>query len=413
MDTTVTVNMAKNSIYKNAMNTTFLKIASSLFCMTTLLSCLEENSGGKKIAVSETTLNVEATANSRTSFEIQPYEQWTVVPSVDWLNVALARGENDNTIVTLIAEENDNMDVRTAEIVVTAPGVTPVTISLAQKCAPLHPIDYKALCGNLPKKDSAILFAAGLISFPNTRERVVAIAPDGTELFFTRLGNQGPRIYRSVYRDRKWQEAELASFSVNNIATEPFISPDGNKLFFVSARAESPSPDIWMSVKENNIWGSPTRLGETINTSGEEWHPSVSANGDLYFASTKAGGSGNADLYFSKYVNGAFTANHNLGNVLNTAYNEWDPYISPDGKYMIFKSDRPGGLGGMDMYISLKKNGKWTTPQNLGAPINTAIDDDAGDVTPDGKYLIFARESIGVMDVYWIRTDALKKFIQN
>jgi len=331
------------------MKTLCLKIASGIFPVITLFNCSEESSYEKKITVSETMLNVEATAN----------------------------------------------------------------ISQAQKCVPpYHAIDYKAFGGLLPKKDETILFASGLISSPTTAERVVAISPDGSELFFTRIGNQGPRVYRSAYSNRNWQAAELASFSLNTVATEPCISPDGKKLFFISATPENPSPDIWVCQRSNNAWGAPTRLSENVNTIGEEWHPSVSAKGDLYFASTKAGGSGNADLYFSKFESGSYAMNQNLGTAINTAYNEWDPYISPDAKYMIFKSDRPGGFGGMDMYITLKKNGHWTAPQNLGAPINTAINDDAGDVTPDGKYLIFARMSPGVMDVYWIHMDALKNFIK-
>lgn len=273
-------------------------------------------------------------------------------------------------------------------------------------------INYKDFGTSSPGKDSAIVFAPGLISTPTTDERVVAIAPDGSELFFMRIGNQGPRIYSSSYRNGKWQAAALADFSANDIATEPFISPDGTKLFFVSARMETPSPDIWVSERSNNVWAAPKRLGENVNTSAEEeWHPSVSSNGDLYFASTRIGGKGGADLYFSRFENGDYAKSQNMGDDINSSYNDWDPYIHPDGKYIIFKSNRPGGFGGMDMYISVKKDGKWTAPQNLGAPINTADDDDAGDVTPDGKYLIFARGARGAMDVYWINMEALERFI--
>lgn len=393
------------------MKTSRLKIAFGLSVMITLLSCSEQDNLATD-QISEKWVNIEAAANSKATFEIRSDAKWTLVSSAEWLDFTLRSNGNNSTTVTLTAEQNDEMDVRTTEIIASAPGTTPITIRLTQKCRPYHSIDYKAFGGPLPKKDLAILFASGLVTTPTTAERVVSISPDGSEMFFTRIGDQGPRIYRSAYRNRNWQAAELASFSLNNIATEPCISPNGNILFFISATPEHPSPDIWMSQHSKNGWGSPTRLDENVNTSGEEWHPSVSANGDLYFASTKAGGSGNADLYFSKFENGNYTMSQNLGAAINTASNEWDPYVSPEGEYIIFKSDRPGGLGGMDMYITLKKNGNWTTPQNLGAPINTSINDDAGDVTPDGKYLIFARESFGVMDVYWIHMDALKGFIK-
>lgn len=276
-------------------------------------------------------------------------------------------------------------------------------------------IDYHGL-GKLPTKDSAILFAPGMISQPNRYERVVAFDPNGSELFFSVVekGWTNQKILSSKYTNGKWQKPELANFSKNFNCAEPFISPNGKKLFFVSNRSSGAgwNFDIWMLNKVDTSWSAPIRLDENINTEAGEWHPTVSKNGDLYFASQRSEGFGQADLYFSKYENEEYCISENLGATINTEYNEWDPYISPDNRYLIFKSDRPGGYGHMDMYISLRRTNKWSTPKNLGSVINTEYMDDTGYVTPDGKYLIFARKNDWeFMDIYWIETGAIKKII--
>ena len=107
---------------------------------------------------------------------------------------------------------------------------------------------------------------------------------------------------------------------------------------------------------------------------------------------------GKADLNFSKFENNKYVYCENLDSIINTEYNEWDPFISPDNMYLIFKSDRPGGYGQYDMYVSLMIDNKWTIPKNLGLSINTLIEDDTGNVTPDGKYFTFySKEILGYL----------------
>ena len=154
------------------------------------------------------------------------------------------------------------------------------------------------------------------------------------------------------------------------------------------------------------------RLDDNVNSKVGDWHPSVSNNGDLYFGSLRSEGFGKADLYYSKFENDKYLNCENLGSTINTEHDEWDPFISPDKKYIIFKSNRPGGYGQFDMYISLNVDGKWTLPKNLGSVINTSIEDDTGDVTPDGKYFIFSRKNEWeFMDMYWIKTDLINELL--
>lgn len=266
----------------------------------------------------------------------------------------------------------------------------------------------------LPPKDSAIWFAPGLISKLDRYERVVTFDPNGSELFFSVVEKQwlGQKILSSKFVDGIWQEPEIAEFSKDYNCTEPFISPDGNKLFFISNQPPGGGwdYDIWMTQKTKTGWSSPVRLNDNVNTKTGEWHPAVSATGDLYFATQKEDGFGKADIYFSAFIDNYYTKSQNIGEIINTEYNEWDPYVNPGGDLLIFKSDRPNGFGKMDMYVSHKRNGKWSEPKNLGPKINTELNDDSGDITPDGKYLIFARnQGWDFMDIYWIETEAIKE----
>jgi Tol biopolymer transport system component len=158
-----------------------------------------------------------------------------------------------------------------------------------------------------------------------------------------------------------------------------------------------------MIQKKDTGWSTTERISDNVNSKDGDWHPAVAKNGDIYFASIREGGFGKGDIYFAQFIDGHYQKSENMGIEINTKYNERDPYISPNGEYMLFKSDRPGGYGHMDMYVSFKKDNKWTTPKNLGPKLNTQYMDDTGDVNPDGKYLIFARRNYWeFMDIYWI-----------
>jgi Tol biopolymer transport system component len=271
-------------------------------------------------------------------------------------------------------------------------------------------IRYDGL-GPIPSKDQALPFGADVLPLPSSAERVVAIHPNGSELFFTRLAAPGPQIMRSDFRDGAWQAPEQASFSDVGINTEPSISPDGRTLFFVSTRPPSRGTNIWKTELSDSGWSTPSRLSDSVNGPGNEWHPQVVANGDLYFAADDRGDSlGSADLYVSKRKNGAYQDAINLGNRINTSAAEWDAYVDPTERFMLFKSDRAGGYGGTDIYISHREKGGWGKAKNLGPVVNSANDEDSGELTPDQRFVIFARRANNAAPwvLYWIDADALR-----
>jgi len=158
--------------------------------------------------------------------------------------------------------------------------------------------------------------------------------------------------------------------------------------------------------RDAGSWSEPHRLGVAVNSGTGEWHASVARDGSLYFASSERDGQGGADIYMVADPKDATSGAMNLGAPINGPFHEWDPYIDPDGGYLLLKSDRPGGFGGMDMYISFPDSGGWTEPVNLGSPINTPLDEDSGDIILDGESLVFARQDgWRSMDLFWTRFD--------
>lgn len=128
-----------------------------------------------------------------------------------------------------------------------------------------------------------------------------------------------------------------------------------------------------------------------VNSEINEYFPTLTKDGKtLYFGSQRAGGFGSVDLYRSKLVGGKWSAPENLGEAINTAAEEFEPFIAPDESYLIFMGGgRADGLGGFDLYISRNENGKWTKAQNLGAPINSPADELSAKITRDGRYFFW------------------------
>jgi Tol biopolymer transport system component len=136
-------------------------------------------------------------------------------------------------------------------------------------------------------------------------------------------------------------------------------------------------------------WGAPSNLGAPVNSAGNEWYPTVASDGTIYFGSDRPGGKGQTDLYRCRFVNGAYAEAENLGDAVNTRFNEFEPYVAPDQSYLIFMAARPGGAGGADLWVSYNRGGKWTEAKNLGERVNTPGSEYSPKVSPDGRYFFF------------------------
>jgi len=127
----------------------------------------------------------------------------------------------------------------------------------------------------------------------------------------------------------------------------------------------------------------------------------------VYFGATLSDSFGEGDFYHAIKKDGTWHINH-LPAPFNTKGYEWDPHISPDGSFMIFQSERLGGFGGTDIYVSFKQGKQWQDPINLGATINGASYETAAKITPDGKYMFFTlAPDKGEPIIYWVSADVI------
>jgi Tol biopolymer transport system component len=243
------------------------------------------------------------------------------------------------------------------------------------------------------------LFAPGAISTGDF-ESHPAFTPDGRTLYYLK---DNPAftfwtIVVSNFRNGRWTDPEVAPFSGRFSDADPFITSDGKKFFFISSRPVAGQPadkpkddlDIWVMELTAKGWGEPANLGAPVNSAGNEWYPTVAADGTLYFGSDRPGGKGQTDLYRCRFVDGKYGEAENLGDAVNTRFNEFEPYVAPDESYVIFMAARQGGVGGSDLWVTYNRAGKWTEAKNLGDRVNTPGSEYSPKVSPDGKYFFYS-----------------------
>lgn len=152
------------------------------------------------------------------------------------------------------------------------------------------------------------------------------------------------------------------------------ISPDGNTLF--TFQSNSNEGDLYISSLSGSEWSKPELLNKNINSESWEGSCSISSDGRfLYFASERPGGYGGKDLYVSEKINGDWGAAKNLGPTINTKYNEDAPFIHADGISLFFSSEGHKSIGGYDIMYSINKDNKWIEPVSMGIPLNTTEND--------------------------------------
>src|SRR5262245_32993586 len=141
----------------------------------------------------------------------------------------------------------------------------------------------------------------------------VAMTPDQKTAYFCRAAADfGYWTILETHRTGgAWSKPTMAPFSGRWSDADPHVTPDGSKLFFISNRPDSgdvarPTCDLWMVERAGPRWGEPRRLGSEVLTEATEWSPSISANGNLYFGTTRAGGKGRDDLWMSRLEDGRY-----------------------------------------------------------------------------------------------------------
>jgi outer membrane protein OmpA-like peptidoglycan-associated protein/Tfp pilus assembly protein PilF len=262
-------------------------------------------------------------------------------------------------------------------------------INFAQE-AIQHPVEFQ------PQKVTGDLHQFPLQYFP------VLTVNQETMIFTGRRGIT-PRYDEDIYVSRKddqgkWQAPEPLSENINTIHNEGTcsISADGRTLIFTACEGRQGygSCDLFASYRKGDEWSVPKNLGPEVNSSAWESQPSLSADGNtLFFISDRPGGQGKRDIYITQRDRqGKWGKAKNAGSVINTSRDEVSPFIHVNGQTLYFASNGRPGFGGFDLYVTERENGKWNEPKNLGYPINTYADQASLFITADGQDAYYSNE---------------------
>ena len=189
------------------------------------------------------------------------------------------------------------------------------------------------------------------------------------DLFFSRKNEQG-----------KWQPVEMIEGEVNTEYDEgaSCLSPDGKTMYFTRCSSDPDYPryaEIWKSQRSDATWGKPTKCDISRDTLSSFAHPAVSPDGQwLYFVSDMPGGEGGLDIWRTRILDSGFGGMENLGRPINTAGDEMFPSFRPNGD-LYFSSDGHPGMGGLDIFIAREDSVRGTVVENLQFPLNSSADD--------------------------------------
>ncbi len=222
-------------------------------------------------------------------------------------------------------------------------------------------------------------------------------------------GQPYENVYVS-YKDREgnWQKPEVLNINppVGHLATIN-VAADGQTLFVY--RDDGGNGNIYESKLVGEVWSEPVLMGSDINTKSWETHGALSADGNtFYFVSDRKDGSiGGRDIYrVVRLPNGEWSKSQNLSPVINTPYDEDGPFIHPNGRTLYFSSMGHNSMGGFDIFMTeMNDDGTWTSPKNLGSPLNSTDDDAFFVTTADGRRGYFSSDKIGgygEKDIYFV-----------
>jgi hypothetical protein len=248
---------------------------------------------------------------------------------------------------------------------------------------PFHHLitSFLLISGIASAQEEVTLFDTKLNQFLNVRD--FCISENGNEAFFT-IQSPDSKISQLAYltkENKEWSEPVLMPFCDENMYMEPFLTYDGKRLFFVSDRPNNRSTDgkknfdIWYVERksQNDKWSEPINLGSPVNTEFDEFYPTLSQNGNLYFTMEAPTGMGKDDIYMSQWNGKSYDTPVLLNDNVNSDGYEFNAFISKDESFLLYtKYNAVGGLGSGDLYISRKDaQGNWLQAENLGEKINT------------------------------------------
>jgi len=261
--------------------------------------------------------------------------------------------------------------------------------------------------GVIPK-----VFAPGIVSIEDQTEFGSVFSKDRNKFYYAVEINGRAEIRMMRFESGLWHKSETILFHKEYSFNDPFLSPDNNRLFFISDRplngvGRKKDYDIWYIERTGRGWSQPINAGTNINSNKNEYYVSFTTAGKMYFSSNRADSRGeNYDIYASGLIDGVFQPALKLGPEINSDFYEADVFIAPDESFIIFSVIHRDEINSGDLFVSFRmEDGQWQQRMSLGEPINSPSNDFCPYVTPDGRYLLYAREQ----DIYWVSINAIMR----
>ncbi|MBT4397940.1 MAG: hypothetical protein HN686_13395 [Bacteroidetes bacterium] len=258
--------------------------------------------------------------------------------------------------------------------------------------------------GQKPPGEKPEKFAPRLFTFETGYHSAVSFSMDGTEAVWSL--NQGKKCTMySKMEDQVWSVPVEVDFGLKDGIIDPIFSPDGNRLYFISRQAPQmgqPERDrIWFVSRTNDGWSDPQPIDDVVTAHATHWTFSFADNGNLYFTSEMPAARGGQDIWMSVFDGEKYLTPVDLGEAINSDFREMTPCIAPDERFLIFSRSRDMA----DLYISYKNpDGTWANATKMKSGMNTLHHDICPVLSPDGKYLFFARK----FRMYWVDAKAIK-----
>lgn len=248
------------------------------------------------------------------------------------------------------------------------------------------------------------IFLAGLVSVPERYEFGSVLSADFSEFYFAVEHGGWAEIMMIQKTPSGWSQPVSIIGSADFSANDPFLSNDNSRLYFITNKGKHYDIGYLERTGKNN-WGSAVFPVAPINSPANEYYISFTKNDDMVFASDrKAGERGDFDIYMARKDGDQYLSATVFPDTINTKGYEADAFIAPDESYLIFSSNRKGGLGKGDLYISFStKNGGWTKAVSMGEKINTPGHELCPFVSADGQYFFYTSRE----DIYWINANII------
>lgn len=259
--------------------------------------------------------------------------------------------------------------------------------------------------------NNPVVFAENIVSYSFMNHSSVTISKNMDEMYWSKWYDKEGReeIVFSKKINCEWTKPEKVQFSGTYSDDVPFLSPDSQRLYFLSRRPVSENTkagkeNIWYVERtESNEWSEPKTISPIVNNHQMHWQFSVSGNNNIYFSSDEG-------IQLAKFIDGNYQEPVLITKALNPKYIGGHPFISPNEDYIIFASGKENGsVGKNDLFIGYKdKTGKWCDPINLGDKINGLKDDMCPMVSPNEQFMLYVKHG-EVFNINWVDAGFIKE----